>query len=441
MLITDLLKCQPKDKICLSFNGTEITYGFLENQSSMMADSADFIKKGEKIFLQESDPIRQLLCFFAIIKAGGICVMANSRIPAKLAERLMKEHGITKKAALEDFKNKAVHQCPGLRPEDIFLGAMSSGSSTGIPQIVLRDHKSWMAAFPWQSKLFNIGARDVLYLVGEMAYTANLNACIHAFFAGASVIVARNRLPQTWLREMQMYSVSAVFMVPAHYSILLKAVKLPDIGVTSLVTGGAKIDRKTVVQLHAYFPAASITEYYGASELGHVSYADMHDLLERPYSTGKLFPGVSAQIVDGEVWVESPYLIPSRRPKATAGDLGSISGDGYLTLYGRKSGTVNIGGVKVQPEQIEFYLKEHPQVEDAAVFAFPDKLRGEKLAAAIVSKTDDIKIKEIFHFCRQNAGYSPQKIIFLQKIPLNANGKVDKIVLQKIVMESFDENN
>lgn len=441
MLITDLLKNQPKGKICLSCASKQLTYGELDAQSSAMAKAATFIKKGEKIFLQNSDPMQLILCFFAIIKAGGICILASSKMPEKLTARLMKKYDISQKILFSDFLTNTSHKCPTLNPQNIFLGAMSSGSSTGIPKIIFRDHQSWLAAFPWQSKLFHIDKNDTLYLIGELSYTANLNACIHAFFTGASVVIAPNRLPQTWLKEINAYSISALFMVPAHYSILLKALSKPNNNISSLVTGGAKINKTTVQQLHHYFPNASIVEYYGASELGHVSYADMHDLLTRPQSTGKIFPGVKIEIIDGLVWVESPYLVPSKRPKATAGDLGSLSTDGYLTLRGRKNGTVNIGGVKIQPEQIEYCLKEHPQIDDAAVFSLPDHLRGEKLIAAIVRKTDNIKTKDIIHFCRQNTGHYPQKIYFLPKLPLNNSGKVDKNLLRKIVMEASYGNN
>lgn len=298
ILISDLLKIQPADKTCLIYNDEKISFGTLDKKSTAMAKSAYFIHAGEKIFLQEFDPVHLLLCFFAIIKAGGVCVIAHSKMPAILSARLMRKHQITKKVTFQDFINNTTRELPRLCENDIFLGAMSSGSSTGIPKIILRDHKSWAAAFPWQSKLFHITSNDTLLLAGEFSYTGNLNACIHAFYAGACVILSKNRLPQTWRKEIKKYSATAIFMVPAHYKMLLKAVKRPDCSIISLVTGGAKIDKATVKELHTVFPQAFITEYYGASELGHVSYAELSDLLDKPGSSGKLFPEVKVEIIN-----------------------------------------------------------------------------------------------------------------------------------------------
>ncbi|TCS77264.1 hypothetical protein [Pectinatus cerevisiiphilus] len=68
MLITDLLKNQPKEKICFSCASKQLTYGELDAQSSAMAKAATFIKKGEKIFLQNSDPLQLILCFLPSLK-------------------------------------------------------------------------------------------------------------------------------------------------------------------------------------------------------------------------------------------------------------------------------------------------------------------------------------------------------------------------------------
>lgn len=432
MQITDLLKYQPADKVCLIYAQKELTFGQLDSKSTQMAKAATFIQKGDKVFLQERDPVKLLLCFFAIIKAGGICILASSKMPVSLANRLMKQYTVEWKVSYAKLQTQNSHDLPSICTDDIFLGALSSGSSTGIPKITMRDQKSWLAAFPWQSKIFNLSGQDNLYLAGELAYTANLNSCIHAFSLGATVIISKNRLPQTWLKEITDYQVSAIFMVPAHYNMLLRAADKINEHITSLVTCGAKINKRTAIQLHNYFPQAVITEYYGASELGHVSYAHLDDLLQKPKSVGKLFPAVKAQIVDGVIWVKSPYLVPAKRPRATCGDLGSIDADGYLTLYGRKSGTINIGGVKIQPEQVEFFLKENTYLADAAVFALPDKLRGQKLVVAAVPKADNLKAKDIFHFCQEKTGCLPNQVILLSSLPLNSNGKINKQKLQQI---------
>jgi long-chain acyl-CoA synthetase len=334
----------------------------------------------------------------------------------------------------------SARELPASAEGDIFLGALSSGT-TGAPKALWRDHASWMAAFPEQSRIFGINADDRLYIAGPLSYTTNLNACLHIFFAGGAAVIADRKLPRGWLKEMAEHKASAIFMVPANYRVLLRIMKSPLENVRSAVSGGAKMDKDTAEKLLEYFPRAKIVEYYGASELGHVSYAEGKDLLERPLSVGRLFPGVSVKIKEGLVWVKSPYIVPALRPEATAGDLGELDGEGYLTIYGRASGAINVAGIKVLPERVEDALKLCPKIGAAAVMGMEDAVKGEKICAFIVARRgSELTKQDVVRFCRENMDqYScPQQIIFLKALPLNENGKLDRAALGQFLRGGED---
>jgi long-chain acyl-CoA synthetase len=108
--------------------------------------------------------------------------------------------------------------------------------------------------------------------------------------------------------------------------------------------------------------------------------------------------------------------------------MGVLEEGGYLTLWGRASGVINVAGVKVLPEEIETALKKCPGVRDAAVAALPDQIKGEKICAWIVRQDNAVTRKDILNFCHNtiNMYACPQKIIFTEELPLNNNGKVDK---------------
>lgn len=433
MLIHSNINEMLGNKICLIHGNLQLTYQEFAQQVDCLAHRlATQIKQGDRALLKLADPLSQLLYFFGIIKAGGACVFIDPSTSEEVCAALMDTHKLNL-YIYEGFplpETKAL-SLPEINKDDIFLGALSSGS-TGTPKLIWRDHQSWTSAFPSQSTVFQLSSADTLYLVNSLVYTANLNACLHILSEGGTVMFSSNSMPRTWVREITENHITAIFMVPANYKILLKKMKTPLPQIQSAVTCGAKMDLHTAQTLIKYFPSAGIYEYYGASELGHVSYSTANDLLEHPNSVGKPFPHVTISIEDDTIWVESPYIAPDYRPKATVGDLGKFDKEDRLYLLGRKHGIINTGGVKVIPEQVETALLQCPGIAEVVVGGIDDPIRGQKVCAWIVKSQATLMTSDIFEFCQKKMRphYCPQKIIFLDKIPLNTNGKIDRISLK-----------
>jgi len=417
------------DKICLIHRHLQLTYQDFSQQVEVLAyKMATQIKKGDKVLVKFASPVSQLLYFFGIVKAGGACVLVDPSTSDEVCAELVKKHSIDLYIN-EGFQvpMTVASVLPDIDQDTIFLGALSSGS-TGTPKLIWRDHRSWTSAFSVQSRVFNLSTSDTLYLVGSLVYTANLNACLHLLSEGGTVVIASNTLPRTWLAQMQEYHVSAIFMVPTHYKLLLKVMKEPLLLIGSAVTAGAKIDVATVKSLIQSFPHAGIYEYYGASELGHVSYSTREDLLQHPETIGRAFPSVTISIEEGMIWVESPHLAPKYRPKATVEDLGKLGSDGYLHLLGRKHDLINTGGIKVIPREVEAILLECPGVAEVVVGGIDDPLRGQRVCAWVVKNSATLVAEDILDFCRKKIRhhYCPHTIVFIDEIPVNKNGKIDR---------------
>lgn len=223
-------------------------------------------------------------------------------------------------------------------------------------------------------------------------------------------------------------------MVPAHYRLLLKELKNNIYNVRSLLSCGDKLDMDTISILKERFLKAQIYEYYGASELGHVAYINFREDFKID-SVGKAFPQVEFWIEDGLVWVKSPYIAPEFRPKATVGDIGRIDETGNLYLMGRKNNTINKGGVKILPYNIEKVLNEHPKILKSFVFGVKHSIKGQEIAAIILPKNNELTVKEIMEYCRKNLeSYCyPQKIKIVKDVKLNLSGKIDRVELIKIL--------
>jgi thioesterase domain-containing protein/acyl carrier protein len=114
------------------------------------------------------------------------------------------------------------------------------------------------------------------------------------------------------------------------------------------------------------------------------------------------------------------------------GDLGHLDDDGYLTLTGRAKETVNRGGEKISPREVEEALLSHRDVAAAAAFAVPHARLGEDLAVAIVLRPDarasegDLRR----HLAQHLAPFKmPRRFVFVDAIPTGATGKVSRSTL------------
>ena len=109
------------------------------------------------------------------------------------------------------------------------------------------------------------------------------------------------------------------------------------------------------------------------------------------------------------------------------GDQGFIDEDGYLNLTGRIKELINRGGEKISPLEVDAVLLNHPSVNEAVCFAFPDEKYGEVVHAALVINSE-VTEKEIQEFCSNSiASFKiPEKIHFADELPRTATGKIQR---------------
>jgi len=111
------------------------------------------------------------------------------------------------------------------------------------------------------------------------------------------------------------------------------------------------------------------------------------------------------------------------------GDLATVEADGTITVYGRGSASINSGGEKIFPEEVEAAVKAHPAVYDAIVVGLPDDRFGEQVAVVLQAKSgaEEVTLENIQAHCRSLiAGYKvPRQMILVDEIPLTAAGKPD----------------
>ncbi len=110
------------------------------------------------------------------------------------------------------------------------------------------------------------------------------------------------------------------------------------------------------------------------------------------------------------------------------GDLALVEADGRVTLLGRGSSSINSGGEKVFPDEVEATLKSHPQVFDATVLGTPDERWGEQVTAIVQLRAGgSVDPQVLVDHCRQHLAdfKAPRRIIFVEQLKRRSSGKPD----------------
>ncbi len=244
-----------------------------------------------------------------------------------------------------------------------------------------------------------------------------------------------------------------------------------DLGsLVAVVSGGAVLSPAVRDELSAHLPWAAIVDGYGTSETGGQGNAVWWP--GRPPATRTRFPlGPHTAVLDDE---GSP-LVPgidtgrigliARRghiplgyrndPVRTAetfpvidgvrwavpGDLGRIEDDGTVTLLGRGASSINTGGEKVFPDEVEAVLKAHPAVFDAAVAGVPDDLWGERVTAVVAPRPGvDVDRDDLDAHCRDHlaAFKVPRRIVTVPAVRRLPSGKADHAWVRSVATSGHE---
>lgn len=115
-------------------------------------------------------------------------------------------------------------------------------------------------------------------------------------------------------------------------------------------------------------------------------------------------------------------------PWALTGDAATIDADGTVVLLGRGSMSINSGGEKVYPEEVEAVVKDHPSVYDAVVVGAPHDRWGEQVMVVVAPRPGaTVTLDELRTYCRRRlAGYKlPPGLCVVEEIVRGPNGKPD----------------
>lgn len=115
-----------------------------------------------------------------------------------------------------------------------------------------------------------------------------------------------------------------------------------------------------------------------------------------------------------------------------------MSDSGHIRLIGRLKDEINRAGFKIQPAELDALLGRHPEIAEACVFAIPDPVAGEVVAAAVALTPGACATSEDLRaWCRERLRREavPERWFVVDEIPRNARGKVGRDAVRQSVMK------
>jgi long-chain acyl-CoA synthetase len=340
-------------------------------------------------------------------------------------------------------------------PVAIFFTSGSTGPAKGVTHT----HESlrWMIASA--AAAFELSAEDVFLPGSSMSHIGSFLWTLTMLSVGGRVVVARSTDAHELLPLLREHQPTVLAMIPAALSALIHDHELQPGDFASLRICRAGADKVSTELLHEFAAAAGfpIVEGYGMSEVGLATLNPPSGVVKQG-SIGRPIGGFSIAVRDetgepaeadtvGRVWIRTRSRMAGywEAPEATeevvieewldSGDLARADGDGYLWFFGRKKQVIVHDGSNISPYEVEGALVEHPAIALAGVVGVHDTVHGETVRAYVTLEegTEKPSSADLIVHCRERVGYkAPEEIVFLDEMPLNPTGKIDRVGLKKM---------
>lgn len=470
-------------------NDRVLTYGQLETGSAQLANlfTGMGIQQGDRIAVQVEKSFEALLVYLAAVRAGFVYLPLNTSYtdseleyffgdaepalvvcdPRKRAvlqglipnpdTRLETLAGDGSGSLMESAAAQTTQFADPALAADQLAAILYTSGTTGRPKGAMLSHGNLLANAMTLKSLWGFTADDVLLHALPLFHVHGLFVACHCVLAaGASM----NFLPKPEVELLKRFLPQSTVMmgVPTFYTRLLNDETFGNhhCGQMRLfISGSAPLLEST----HRAFEQRTghrILERYGMSETGMLVSNPLHGE-RRAGTVGLPLPDVEVRIVDqqnqvmapgevGSIQVKGPnvfqgyWQMPEKtRQEFTAdgffitGDLGTASDDGYIAIVGRSKDLIISGGYNVYPKEVESVIDRLDGVKESAVIGVKDSDLGEKVAAVVVPDGScEIDADKIQDAVREKlAAYKlPRTIVFVDELPRNTMGKVQKNILR-----------
>jgi len=450
------------------------------------------LKPGNRVLLRGPNNPMMAAAWFAVMKAGGVCVATMPLLRAKELTEIIQKAEITHALCdkrLEAELAGAMANCPTLTSvkywfddapdsldtlalrqpltfgnvptaaDDVALIAFTSGT-TGKPKGTLHFHRDVIAmcdCFP--RSIMKMHKDDVVCGTPPIAFTFGLGGmlCFPLRF-GASTVLVERHTPETLLETIQRFRANTCFTTPIMYRQMAALARGFDLSsLKKCISAGEALPDPTR-QAFREATGIEIIDGIGSTEMIHIFISHTEERVRRG-ATGYAIPGYEATVLDeegrpckpgvvGKLAVKGPtgcrYLADERQKNYimngwnVTGDAYLMDQDGYFFYQARTDDMIISAGYNIAGPEVETALLAHPAVAECGVVGAPDEERGTVVKAFVVLKpgnepTDQMKKALQDHVKNAIAPYKYPRIVeFLDTLPRTETGKVQRFKLRSM---------
>ena len=452
----DLLASRfPKDPAapCFLLADGDISYGEVVDSVGRLAALliARGVAPGDRVAVQTEKSPQAVMLYLATLKAGAVFLPLNTAYTAAEVDYFLQDAeprifvqdavALAQEAAAFEPATESVPRAAS----DLASIIYTSGT-TGRSKGAMLSHGALAANALALHEIWGFSEDDVLLHALPIFHVHGLFVALHcAFLSGA---------PMVWLSKFADAEVIAglaratVMMgVPTFYTRLLANPAFTRERAAHMrlfICGSAPLLESTFAEFEAR-TGMRILERYGMSEAAIITSNPLAG--ERiAGSVGYPLPGVSLRIDGGEtgvIQIKGPSVFSAywRMPEKTAeeftadgwfitGDVGRTDPDGRLWISGRAKDLIISGGFNVYPKEIELVLDDLEGVVESAVIGVPHPDFGEAVVAVVMG--DGVEADLIAQARARLAVFkAPKRVLFVDELPRNAMGKVQKALLRQ----------
>ena len=478
------------DRVALVCDAQRLTYRDLARRAHATAQHLAAvlrIGRGDRVALLALNGPDYLVLLFACARLGAILVPLNWRL-APPEHRFMLEDAAARVLIHEpDFAGAAETAVAGLAcrivalplavnttarsdvvaadetpDDDARLLIVYTSGTTGRPKgaVLTRGALTWNAINSVAAH--DLSGRDRVLITIPMFHVGGLNMqTVPALHAGATVHLHRRFDPAATLAAIRDARITVTVLVPAQLVALLEHPdwRGADLESLRLVTTGSSIVPPHLVEAWQA-RGIDVINIYGTTETAPIAtWISPDDARRKPASCGKAALHGEMRVVDahgrdvaagerGEVLVRGPNVMREywNNPAATAdalvdgwfhtGDIGHLDDEGFLYIDDRRTEVIISGGENVYPAEVEAALAGLPGAAEVAVVGRPHPKWGEVPVAVVVRRPGaDLGAADVLAALdgRLARYKQPREVVFVDALPRNAMGKVQKFKLRALI--------
>ncbi|WP_367184874.1 amino acid adenylation domain-containing protein [uncultured Bradyrhizobium sp.] len=422
------------------------------------------------------DPAQPAVRLAAILQSAQPRLLLSSRGCASRLDEIFSASSAARLpcAMLDDIKGRGQRKPMKARAPSGLAYLIYTSGSTGAPKGVMIEQRgltNHLASLVSELALSN---RDVIAQTAPQSFVISVWQFLAGLTAGARVHICADAVvqdPLSLAQEMHREGVTVLQIVPSLLRLILERVNETAIyrafaGLRLLISTGEPLPADVCRSWFQHFPGVPVINAYGASECSDD--VSLHRLVAAPtgsvVSVGRPLPNVQLYVLDGglrplpigvtgELYVggdgvgrgyigdneqtsarfqRDPFSDRAHARLYRTGDLARWRVDGTLECLGRADQQVKVRGYRVELKEIEHVLLDHPRIGAAVIEPRREASGDIKLIAHVVAtgahQPSATELRE-FLKARLPSQAVPSVFLFLERMPLNGHGKVDRAAI------------